>query len=115
MTMPQSQNKDWGFYNTILHQDRQAAWEIAIKIVSEATWQPLTAVRAFLDSRFGRHFADEVNNHLAENTDLTKSIYLAKNRWMAWSIGSRTSRDYDIPKGLPYLTGFVIHAEIMEE
>ncbi len=28
---------------------------------------------------------------------------------------SPTSKQHGIPKGLPYLTGFVIHCEIVEE
>jgi len=34
---------------------------------------------------------------------------------MGWTIGRQTSKDYGIPRGLPYLTGFVIHCEIVEE
>ena len=29
--------------------------------------------------------------------------------------GRQTSKQYGIPRGLPYLTGFVIHCEICEE
>ncbi len=29
--------------------------------------------------------------------------------------GRQTSKDYGIPRGLPYLTGFVIHCEIVDE
>lgn len=39
----------------------------------------------------------------------------AIQQWMGWSIGRQTSKDYGIPRGLPYLTGFVIHCEIAEE
>jgi hypothetical protein len=31
---------------------------------------------------------------------------------MGWTIGRQTSKQYGIPRGLPYLTGFVIHCEI---
>jgi hypothetical protein len=34
---------------------------------------------------------------------------------MGWTIGRQTSKQCGIPKGLPYLTGFVIHCEIIEE
>jgi hypothetical protein len=34
---------------------------------------------------------------------------------MGWTIGRLTSKQHGIPKGLPYLTGFVIHCEIIEE
>ena len=35
--------------------------------------------------------------------------------WMGWTIGPCTAKDYGIPKGLPYLTGFVIHERIGAE
>jgi len=34
---------------------------------------------------------------------------------MGWTIGSQASKVYAIPTGLPYLTGFVIHCQIVEE
>jgi hypothetical protein len=34
---------------------------------------------------------------------------------MGWTIDRRTSKDYGIPRGMPYLIGFVIHCEIGEE
>ena len=36
-------------------------------------------------------------------------------RWMTWTISRRTSREYDIPRGLPYLLGMVIHCGIAED
>lgn len=34
---------------------------------------------------------------------------------MGWTIGRQTSKEYGIPRGLPYLTGFVIYCEICDE
>ena len=69
-------------------------------------------VRAFLDSRHGRHFADDVANALLERCPLADAVAAAVTKWMGWTIGRATSRDTGIPRGLPYLTGFVMHAEI---
>lgn len=33
----------------------------------------------------------------------------------AWPIDRKTSKQYGIPAGLPYLTGWVVHCEIVEE
>lgn len=60
--------------------EHPAAWPLPIDAISNAMGQPPEVVRAFPDSRQGRHFAD-----------------------------------YAIPRGLPYLTGFVIRCEIVEE
>ena len=47
--------------------------------------------------------------------DIEQAIRAAVTRWMGWTIGRQTARDYGVPRGLPYLTGFVIHCEIVEE
>lgn len=74
----------------------------------------LESVRTFLDSRHGRHFADDVQNGIYAGATLADAIAQATQRWMGWTIGRQTAKQYDIPKGLPYLTGFVIHCEITE-
>ena len=44
-----------------------------------------------------------------------RPIDAATRQWMGWAIDRRTSKDYGIPRGMPYLIGFVIHCEIGEE
>ncbi|TCS99135.1 hypothetical protein EDC36_103199 [Tepidimonas ignava] len=112
--IPAAQNDAWGFYGT-MNEHADAAWPIAMTAVSEATGQPLESVRAFLDSRHGRHFADDVLNQMLVGNDIGQAIDAAVTRWMGWTIGRQTSKDYGIPKGLPYLTGFVIHCEVTDE
>lgn len=104
-------NPAWGFWGTI-KADKDQAWSAAITHISEVTQQPPEAVRAFLDSRYGRHFADEVNNGLFKGQPLQDAIHTATHRWMEWRITRRINKDHGIPLGLPYLTGFVIHCEI---
>ena len=105
---------DFGFFGT-LGEHAEAAWPLAMTAISGATSQPLESVRAFLDSRHGRHFADDVQNGLYEGKALADAINAATQRWMGWTIGRQTSKQYGIPRDLPYLTGFVIHCEIVEE
>ena len=112
--IPATQNTDWGFWGT-MNEHAETAWPQAITAISNATGQPLESVRIFLDSRHGRHFADDVQNGLYEGKALADAINSATGRWMDWTIGRQTSKDYGIPRGLPYLTGFVIHCEIVEE
>ena len=71
------------------------------------------AVRDFLDSRHGRHFADDVVSGLAKagHEHLEEAI----GRWQDWRIGRRTFRDEGIRAGLPYLTGRVTHFGILGE
>ena len=109
-----TQNEAWGFWGTMNNQ-AAAAWPIAMTAISDATYQPLGSVRAFLDSRHGRHFADDVLNGLHAGLNLHDAIHAATQRWMGWTIGRLTGKQHGIPKGLPYLTGFVIHCEIVEE
>jgi len=114
-TLPTA-NPDWGFWGAIRHHADQAeAWRLAMQAIGAATACGETAVRDFLDSRFGRHLADDVGNGLSEGMNLAEAVDAAVARWMAWTITRRTERDTGIPSGLPYLTGFVTHCEIMAE
>jgi len=112
--IPATQNDAWGFWGT-MNEHASAAWPLAINAISDATHQPLESVRIFLDSRHGRHFADDVQNGLYQGQTLQDSITAATHRWMGWTIGRQTSKQYGIPRCLPYLTGFVIHCEICDE
>ena len=104
---------DFGFFGT-LGEHANAAWPIAMTAISQASGESLDAVRIFLNSRHGRHFADDVQNGLYAGATLADAIEQATARWMGWTIGRSTSKQYGIPMGLPYLTGFVIHCEITE-
>jgi hypothetical protein len=72
-------------------------------------------MRDFLDSRHGRHFADDVATELVGGLLLDAAVNAAVARWMDWRISRKTERDTGIPRGLPYLTGFVTHFEILAE
>jgi len=109
-----TQNEAWGFWGT-MNEHASAAWPLAMIAISDATGQPLESVRTFLDSRHGRHFADDVQNGMLRGHMIQQAIDAAVTRWMGWTIGRQTSKDYGIPRGLPYLTGFVIHCEINDE
>ena len=109
-----TQNESWGFWGT-MNEHATAAWPIASTAIAAATGCEPEQVRAFLDSRHGRHFADEVQNGLYRGQPLADAINAATRQWMGWTIGRQTSKEYGIPRGLPYLTGFVIHCEIAEE
>ncbi len=113
-TIPASQNDVWGFFGT-MNEQAEAAWPIAMTAISDATYQLLVSVRLFLDSRHGRHFADDVLNEILRGRTIKQAIEAAVMRWMGWTIGRQTSKQYGIPKDLPYLTGFVIHCEVTDE
>ena len=112
--IPAAQNEAWGFWDT-MDEYASAAWPLAMTAISDATHQSLESVRIFLDSRHGRHFAYDVQNGLYRGQTLGEAINAATQQWMGWTIGRQTSKQYGIPRGLPYLTGFVIHCEITDE
>lgn len=112
--IPATQNDAWGFWGT-MNEHANAAWPLTMTAISDATGQPFGSVRIFLDSRHGRHFADTVQSGLYQGLALAGAINAATQQWMGWKIGRQTAKDYDIPRGLPYLTGFVIHCEITDE
>lgn len=111
---PATQNEAWGFWG-MMNEHARAAWPLAMTAIWAATNQPLESVRIFLDSRHGRHFADDVQNGLHEGKTLADAINAATGRWMGWTIGRQTAKQYGIPRGLQYLTAFVIHCEIVED
>jgi hypothetical protein len=71
--IPATQNDAWGFWGT-MKEHASAAWPLAMTAVSVATSQPLDSVRTFLDSRHGRHFADDVQNGLYQGQALQDAI-----------------------------------------
>ncbi len=115
-TIPPTTNPDWGFWGTInYHADPNELWPLAMKRIAIATGCPNTAVRDFLDSRHGRHFADYVANGLFDGKAVEPVIEAVVEKWMGWTINRRTERQTGIPCGLPYLRGFVMHCEIEAE
>ena len=113
MTLLPTRNEAWGFVGTMqmAGADGMEAWNTTSAMIAAETGESPEAVRDFLDSRHGRHFADEV---LAGGGILEEAIEAAVTRWQGWRIGRRTSRHQGIPAGLPYLTGFVSHFAILD-
>jgi hypothetical protein len=112
--LPRTQNEGWGFYGT-MKDYAEAAWPLALLAIRAATEESLEDVRAFLDSRSGRHFADEVHNGLHRGESLQESIDGATRLWMEWKVGDRLSRLYRLPKGMAYLLAMVVHEGIQSD
>jgi len=117
-TLP-TNNEAWGFWGT-MHMsghaaETAAAWTTASEAIARATSCSPEGVRDFLDSRHGRHFADDVVDSLRSGTTLDDAVSAAVARWMGWRISRSMSRETGIPHGLPYLTGLVADYEIMTE
>ncbi|MGA4423087.1 hypothetical protein ACI2UY_23370 [Ralstonia nicotianae] len=112
--IPATRNEGWGFYGAL--QERAAeAWPLAMTAVATATGSTLEAVRLFLDSAFGRHFADEVRNALHGGQTLTDAIDSTAALWMQRRSNGGLSQIYGIPRDLPHLTAFVTACEIADE
>ncbi|MBX3518337.1 MAG: hypothetical protein KF815_15500 [Rhodospirillales bacterium] len=110
-------NETWGFWGSMGYTtaDQSQAWALATTAIAKATDGTPEAVRTFLDSRHGRHFADDVASELFNRRTLAEAVDAAVATWMAWKIDKQTQREYGIPRGLPYLTGWVIHHQIQAE
>lgn len=81
------------------YADPVEAWDLALPAIAAATHCSPDEVRAFLDSRHGRHFADEATNGLATGKPLEPAITAAVTTWMGWTISRRLSREEGIPQG----------------
>ena len=88
LTIPRTNNPARGFHGTIAHHaDATAAWRLAMAAIANATGCTRDEVCAFLASRHGRHFADDVGNALSEGLSLSDTIAAAISRWMNWRSG----------------------------
>ena len=112
--IPRTQNEAWGFWGSMSEQ-ADAAWSIALPAIADATSAQFEVVQAFLDSRHGRHFADDVRDQIDSGCSLHGAVHAAIAIWMGWKIDRHAARDYGIPRSLPYLTGFVVHCGITTE
>jgi hypothetical protein len=114
-----SRNDDYGFFRTMtvcpLRDCRSAeVWTLASTMIAKAiradSEDEMIGIRDFLDSRMGRHFADDVvGNMMGHKIDSESAITSAIRRWQDWRISKRIQREEGIPAGLPYLTGWVQH------
>lgn len=112
--MPLTKNQDWGFWGE-MKERAEEAWPLAVTAISADTREPWDVAANFLDSRQGRHFASDVHYFIDRGLPILEAIESAIQKWQGWKISKDISRDYGIPVGLPYLTGFVIHAGILSE
>lgn len=112
--LPATQNPAWGFWGT-MGAHAEAAWPLAMNAIAHATGESPDSVRAFLDSRHGRHFADQVHDELASGQSLQDAILATTRQWMVWAVSKRTGKHFGIPRDVPYLTGFVILCAIIED
>ncbi len=117
-----SRNEDYGFFRTLTvcpERDRRSVevWVLASTLIAKAiratTEEEMIGIRDFLDSRMGRHFADDVvGNMVGCKIDTETAIRSSIRTWQDWRISRQTERDEGIPAGLPYLTGWVQHFAI---
>jgi hypothetical protein len=119
-----TRNTDYGFYGTITTttlRDRtsDAVWRLAFGRVAAAAdcrgEVELEGVRDFLDSRLGRHFADEVVERMARGVPAEQALDETIADWCRQRISRATERDEGIPPGLPALVGWVQHFAIQAE
>ena len=97
-----STNEARGFFSTIAqHAEPNEAWALAIAWFTQSTGRCDQAIRAFLDSRCGRHFVDEVAMGLCGGRDLPPAIDEAVERWMDRSIDAAIERSSGSRRGCP--------------
>lgn len=107
--MEATRNEDYGFYGTMrVAGCADEAWEIAMTAIAAETGAEADEVRDFLDSVWGRHFADTVRDYLQQG--LEQAIAAAITRWRGWKLSPRTRRELDIPTPMPYLSGLIYAA-----
>ena len=97
-----SKNQDRSFFGRIRHHaEPHPAWTLAMEAIGNATACSDEAARDFLDSRYGRHLADEVANALVGRLELSAAIDSAVARWMRRRIDSRIQHELGILEVCP--------------
>jgi hypothetical protein len=124
-TILPSQNTAYGFYGTVTicpERDCTSAtfWTLASTLIAEAVnaqgEAEMIGIRDFLDSKLGRHFADEVIDTLRTARTGTKAaLETTINTWQRRGISAQTEASHGIPEGLPLLDGWVTHYAILAE
>lgn len=107
---------EWGFFGAMINagKDAPVLFDYAARMIAARTDASEEAARLFLDSKYGRHFGDEVRNELLRN-NAKEAIDAAIDAWQRQSIQKHTERNYGIPAGMPYLTGWVHFYAIQEK
>ncbi len=118
-----SRNEAYGFFGTItlspLRERRTAeVWALSFTQIAEAVRaqgeEDRLGIRDFLDSRMGRHFADDEVGALGCGVATSEAaIAAAIRKWQGWRISRTTEREDGIPAELPYLTGWVQYYTVM--
>lgn len=120
-TILATRNEEWGFFGTMTQTGHNApeAWAAASAAIAETIGDheghAAEGIRDFLDSRLGRHFADAVAAYVYAGETFEAALQIAVAQWQGWKISRRTYREEGIPAGLPYLTGWVQHFNILAE
>ena len=110
-----TENEAYGYFGTMAMDNcADAAWEIAMTAIAEDTGANAGAVRGFLDSRWGRHFADSVHCFLGQRP-LEKAVEAAVEQWNGWTLSLHDRRELGIPTPMRYLQGMVYAAAIYTE
>ncbi len=114
-----SRNEEHGFFGALTVcplRDRTSAevWALASCLIAKAiranSEDEMIGIRDFLDSRMGRHFADDVvGNMTGCGIGCEAAIRSSIRTWQGWRISRKTEAEEGIPEGLPYLTGWVQH------
>lgn len=97
-----TQNKTWGFWGTasnhIEHkQEMQAFWDKAAEIIQSKGLTPQQTL-GLMDSRWGRHIADEFAEELSTNLETFASVF---KRQMSTIRLIKEFRYYVDPKAFP--------------
>lgn len=107
--MVETQNRGWGFYGEFVDAGiADEAWAAAVAALVPRSGFSEDEVAEFLDSRFGRQFADDVRNGLARGLTIAAAVEAAAERWAAWRLSERAARSLGVPREVrSYLVAMV--------
>lgn len=108
--MEKTRNEGYGFYGTMSGDGgADEAWAVAMQFIIAETAAAADEVRAFLDSCWGRHFADTLRCRMRTNP-LREAMLETIREWNSRKLSLRQRRELGIPMPMPYLNGMVYAA-----
>lgn len=89
-----SRNEGYGFHGAIgsHHRDQAQAFAVAHHVIRAKTNADSEHVRKFLDSVHGRHFADQVKEHMDQGHSLSSAVGQVADRHLQQRLGQREAR-----------------------
>jgi hypothetical protein len=116
--MIETTNRDWGFWGTVVSflehtpyaaENTQLYWELAIDGITSLTECSENTACSFLDSTYGRHFADRFLDKLYRSNDAEDAMATTIVEYDLMPVRRSLARDLGSAHGMRLLRALLQH------